>query len=114
MNNFDVLKIMSERNMKIKSFPLSNMTYITTGKEVGRITLMIDNETAADIMAGKPVVFALIVADADEFKRIDREGSDTQDDEICPECDGSGEVAGDYFADDGMTTCSRCGGRGKK
>lgn len=34
------------------------------------------------------------------------------DDDVCPECEGAGEVAGDYFSDDGMTTCQRCGGRG--
>lgn len=68
MNNFDVLKTMSERNMKIKSFPLTNVTYVTTGKEHGRITIMVDNQTASDIMAGKPIVFSLIVADAEEFE----------------------------------------------
>ena len=31
---------------------------------------------------------------------------------ICPKCDGSGEVAGDYFGEDGMRTCTRCGGMG--
>ena len=31
---------------------------------------------------------------------------------ICAECGGSGEVAGDYFSDDGMSTCARCNGVG--
>lgn len=30
---------------------------------------------------------------------------------ICPNCDGSGEVAGDYFSEDGMAICRRCNGR---
>ena len=31
---------------------------------------------------------------------------------VCPTCDGSGEVAGNYFAEDGMETCPDCGGKG--
>ncbi|MHB8961993.1 MAG: hypothetical protein ACYC5K_02450 [Saccharofermentanales bacterium] len=40
-----------------------------------------------------------------------KDGKSSQDD-TCPDCDGSGEVSGDYFADDGMTNCQRCGGTG--
>ena len=36
-----------------------------------------------------------------------------QHDDICPECDGSGEEAGDYFSDDGMAPCLRCVGSGR-
>lgn len=32
--------------------------------------------------------------------------------DTCTTCDGSGEVAGNYFAEDGMDTCPGCGGRG--
>lgn len=32
--------------------------------------------------------------------------------EFCPDCDGTGEVAGDYWSDDGMTPCLRCNGKG--
>jgi hypothetical protein len=32
--------------------------------------------------------------------------------DICPDCEGSGELAGDYFSDEGMMICQRCGGRG--
>ena len=32
--------------------------------------------------------------------------------QTCPGCEGSGEVAGDYFSDDGMSTCKRCNGKG--
>ncbi len=32
--------------------------------------------------------------------------------QTCPDCEGSGEVAGDYFSDDGMTICGRCNGKG--
>jgi len=28
------------------------------------------------------------------------------------ECGGSGQVAGAYFSDDGITTCDKCNGKG--
>lgn len=56
--------------MKIKSFPLSNVTYVTTEKEHGRITILVDNETATAIMSNKPIIFSLIVADANEFDAL--------------------------------------------
>lgn len=33
--------------------------------------------------------------------------------EICPDCEGGGEVAGDYFSDDNSMTCPRCHGKGE-
>ena len=39
------------------------------------------------------------------------EVSTTQDD-TCPDCSGSGQVAGAYFSEDGITTCDRCNGKG--
>jgi DnaJ-class molecular chaperone len=30
----------------------------------------------------------------------------------CPDCEGSGEVAGDYFSIDNSQTCERCLGHG--
>jgi hypothetical protein len=35
------------------------------------------------------------------------------DSEVCPQCEGSGEVADDPFFDDVMVTCPTCGGRGE-
>ena len=57
---------------------------------------------------------------ADETAKLDAEansiGEATREAEtwgdICPDCEGSGEVADDYFSDDGMRTCPRCGGMG--
>lgn len=73
VNNFDVLKTMAERELKIKSFPLSNVTNARIGKEHGSITIMVDNQTVSNFMAGTPMVFALIVADADEFADVKSE-----------------------------------------
>lgn len=73
VNNFDVLKTMAEREMKIKSFPLSNVTNARIGKEHGSVTIMVDNQTVSDFMAGNPMVFALIVADASEFDKVKAE-----------------------------------------
>lgn len=73
VNNFDVLKTMAERNLKIKSFPLSNVTNARIGKEHGSVTIMVDNQTVSDFIAERPMVFALIVADADEFENIKAE-----------------------------------------
>jgi hypothetical protein len=30
----------------------------------------------------------------------------------CPECGGSGQVAGAYFQEDGIATCDKCNGKG--
>lgn len=35
-----------------------------------------------------------------------------EEDDACPDCDGTGELAGDYFSPDGMAPCERCGGTG--
>ena len=36
-----------------------------------------------------------------------------EDDNTCPDCEGSGEVACEtWFNNDGMTTCDRCNGKG--
>lgn len=43
------------------------------------------------------------------MKSMDANQCDT-----CHECDGSGEVAGDYFSDDGLRPCLSCGGSGRQ
>ena len=37
---------------------------------------------------------------------------DIKKDDTCPVCAGSGQVAGAYFSEDGITTCDRCNGKG--
>ena len=34
------------------------------------------------------------------------------DNDRCPDCDGSGQVSGDYFSEDGTIFCQRCNGKG--
>lgn len=70
VTSFDVLKTMSERNMKIKMFPRDNVTNIWNGKKGGTIQMMVDPETAGKLMTDQPMIFALLVADADEFKAL--------------------------------------------
>lgn len=70
IDNFDVLKVMADRNLNVKAFPSSNITYINVGKEFGRVTMKIDKDTAYKLINGKPIVFCLIVADADEFDEV--------------------------------------------
>jgi hypothetical protein len=69
---FEVLKEMSARKMgELKSFPLENVTNISTGKDGwGRVTIAIDNETAGRLMRGDPLIFALIVADGEAFRKV--------------------------------------------
>ena len=64
---------MAERNLKIKSFPLSNVTSMQSGKEHGNINILVDNETIYEIMAGTPIVFSLVVADSTEFDDVKKE-----------------------------------------
>lgn len=73
INNFDVLKTMCDRNMNIRAFPASNITYVKTGKQFGSITMNVDNETATKIMNGTPIIFSLIIADVTEFDKVKKE-----------------------------------------
>lgn len=72
-NSFDVLKIMSERNMKVKMFPRDNVTQIWGGKKEGTIQIKVDSGTALKLMLGEPMVFGLLVADAEQFATIKAE-----------------------------------------
>ncbi len=73
VTSFDVLKVMSERNMKIKMFPRDNVTNIWNGKNGGTIQMQVDPETAGNLMTDKPMIFGLLVADSAEFARVKAE-----------------------------------------
>ena len=70
MNNFDVLKEMSIRNMKIKMFPRDNVTQVWDGKKGGTIQMKVDPETAQLLMTDQPMIFGLLVADAEQFNAL--------------------------------------------
>ena len=42
----------------------------------------------------------------------DRQVEEKQEEVQCQTCEGSGELAGDYFAEDGIAPCPDCGGKG--
>lgn len=75
MSNFDVLEIMSNRNLDIKSFPvMNNLMNARTGKDGwGAITVAVDNGTAARIMRGDLLVAVLLVADGKQFQEVKEE-----------------------------------------
>lgn len=69
INNFDVLREMGEHNEDIVSFPADNITKVNAGhkKGWGYVEVAIGKATAGKLMAGQPVIFSLIVADAAQF-----------------------------------------------
>lgn len=67
-NSFDVLKIMSERDLDIK---LSNtMVRADLNKRGGHVTMGVTQEVIHDIMNNTPLILALIVANQDQFDAI--------------------------------------------
>ena len=70
VNKFDVLKVMSARNLDIRGFPLNNIKSVNTGKKWGSITLAINNETVRDLMMNKHLVGMLVIADGEQFDAI--------------------------------------------
>lgn len=75
INSFDVLKIMSERNMKIKLFPIfDNLKNANAGKGGwGSITVAVDTETATKLMVGEKMIAVILIADFDQFQAVKAE-----------------------------------------
>ncbi len=74
VNNFDVLKVMGDRNMKLKGFGPNNIKSVNTGKKGwATLSMLIDNETALDLMLDKRPIFMLLIADKDQFVQIKAE-----------------------------------------
>ena len=107
-----VLDEMRTKNMDVLAFPLStNFKYARTGKGGwGEITIAVSNHVIANIDA---YVGSLFLANQEQYTDCEK-ALQLLDDagEVCPDCNGAGEVSGDYFSDDGMVTCPRCGGKG--
>lgn len=73
-NSFDVLKIMGEREMDIRGFPLwDNLIHAQMGKERGVIQISVNPETIMDILHDKPLIGMLIIADKEQFDNVWRE-----------------------------------------
>lgn len=71
VNNFDVLKLMGERNMNLKGFGPNNIKSINTGKKGwATLSILVDNQTALDLMLDNQPVFMLLIADKDQFKQV--------------------------------------------
>ena len=69
VSNFDVLKVMSERNLKIKLSPLSNVVSAKANTHGGIIEIGVDSESAMDLLASNSVG-GLIIADKEQFDLI--------------------------------------------
>ena len=71
---FQVLGEMSRRNLKsIRGFGLSLITSARVGKKEGSITIRVDKETATKVMLQQPIRFMLIVADDEEYRKVEEE-----------------------------------------
>ena len=73
---FDVLKEMSRRDMKsLKGFGLGNIksARVSVKQKCGFVEIAVDVPTALLVMAQKPIRFMLIVADNEDFERVEKE-----------------------------------------
>jgi len=78
VNNFDVLKIMGERNLKIKAAGLGNVISAHLKGAIGEVTIGVDAETIKDILTGT-VVGMFVVADSKQFNTIKKELGELQE-----------------------------------
>jgi len=73
-SSFDILDEMSSRNLQsIKAFPLGNIISAQIVGARGKVTIMTDAQTVMDILTNKSITGMLIVADYDEYKKIEGE-----------------------------------------
>lgn len=72
INNFDILKIMGERNMDIRLAPLSNVLNIQKVKMGTKVTIGIDGDIVTKFL-NDGYVGGLILADANQFENIKNE-----------------------------------------
>jgi len=105
-----ILDKMATMENEVYAFPLSdNFKYARTGKGGwGELHIAVPNHIITNL---DKYVGSLYLANRDQYLMCENELQNS-DDEICPECNGTGEVSGDYFSEDGMTVCLRCNGKG--
>jgi hypothetical protein len=81
VNNFDVLKIMGDRNLKIKSAGLDNITSAKKWKNgLGKVEIVVDEETIIDLVTGS-LVGMFVVADKEQFKQVNQDIRDVDNNE---------------------------------
>jgi hypothetical protein len=72
VNNFDVLKRMAERSLKLQLAPLGNIGNMKATKKGTQLTIGVAGNVISGIMAGE-FVGGLVLADRAEFEALKRE-----------------------------------------
>jgi hypothetical protein len=72
VNNFDVMKVMAERNKDIRLAPLTNITQVRKVKAGTLITIGVEGDVIGRIANGR-FCCGLILADKDQFHEIKAE-----------------------------------------
>ena len=80
ISSFDVLKVMSERDMDIRLAPLENIAELKKVKAGTEVTIGVEGDLVGAIFNGK-FVGGLILADRDQFQRVKQEltGADIEE-----------------------------------
>lgn len=72
VNNFDVLKEMTKRDLNIRLAPIDNITEMHKTKKGAKVTFGVEYEVMMAI-ADHKVVGGFIIADLEQFNRIKKE-----------------------------------------
>ena len=70
VNNFDVLKIMGERNMDVRLAPLGNITNLKKVKAGTQVTIGVEGDVVAALGLEDKFVGGLILADKAQFDAV--------------------------------------------
>ncbi len=110
----ELLKLLENANLRIENLKMSpeHQARVQAVKHMLEITAFLRKIMVLGLLRGSPRLRDEALRILDGVETSDTDGSNTQDGDICPDCGGGGEVVGDYFSDDGMTTCTRCNGKG--
>ena len=73
MNNFDVLKVMGERNMDIRIAPLVNITNLRKVRAGTQVTIGVEGDVVLAIGIEQKFLGGLILADKTEFMAVKAE-----------------------------------------
>lgn len=73
VNNFDVLKVMGERNLDIRLAPFANVTNLRKVRAGTQVTIGVEGDVVAAIGLQGRFVGGLILADKAQFEETKRE-----------------------------------------